>query len=218
MGLHLTDAGAVPGGEMITRLAVVADTHVPDRVIGLPPHLLDELARLSPAAILHAGDISTGAVLAELGTIAPVIAVRGNRDFSLWRELPLIAQIEFGGVRVAVTHGHGSIWRYFVDKFHYIGRGYTFAFHQRYLMKTLPDADVIVFGHTHVPELVRHGSQLFFNPGSLTGSQGFAPVYGVLEINSKREVKGRHVYLAETKRKGRNWVEMQRNGKNVLTE
>ena len=218
MGLHLTDAGTVPDDEMIARLVVIADTHVPDRVMGLPPHFLDDLIALSPVAILHAGDISTGSVLAELSTVAPVIAVRGNRDFSLYRQLPLIARAEFNGVRVAVTHGHGGLGRYFLDKIHYIGRGYRFAFHQRYLVKKLPDADVIVFGHTHVPELVRYGSQLFFNPGSLTGSQGFAPVYGILEINLKGEVKCRHVFLAKTKRSGRNWVEMQENAKIVLTE
>ncbi len=203
----MREDGACPGSEIAARLVVIGDTHVPDRVRGLPPYFLDELADLSPVAILHAGDISTGAVLTELSTVAPVIAVRGNRDFSLYRQLPLIAKAEFGGVHVAVTHGHGGVWRYFIDKVHYVSRGYTFAFHQRYLMKVLPDADVIVFGHTHVPELVRHGSQLFFNPGSLTGSQGYDPVYGILEINLKREVEARHVFLGDRKRNGRNWVE-----------
>lgn len=199
---------AALGRETVVRVVVIADTHVPDRVTGLPPHFLDELAALSPDAILHAGDISTKSVLSELSTVAPVIAVRGNRDFSLHRQLPLIARAEFGGVKLAVTHGHGGVWRYFLDKLHYVSFGYRFAFHQRYLMKTLPDAEVIVFGHTHVPELVRHGKHLFFNPGSLTGSQGFDPVYGILEINPVGEVKGRHVYLAKTKRSGRNWVEV----------
>ncbi len=64
--------------------------------------------------------------------------------------------------------------------------GMNSPFHQRYLMSVLPDAEVIVFGHTHVPVCESRGNQLFFNPGSLSGSQGFEPVYGILEINSVR--------------------------------
>lgn len=208
MGLHLRDDRKNSDIDIAARLVVIADTHVPDRVHGLPPRFVDDLVALSPTAILHAGDISTGAVLAELSSVAPVIAVRGNRDFSLYRRLPLVASAEFGGVKVAVTHGHGGLWRYFIDKVHYVSHGYTFSFHERYLMRVVPGADVIVFGHTHVPECVRHGSQLFFNPGSLTGSQGFDPVYGLLEINSEGEVEARHVFLADRKRMGRNWVEL----------
>ncbi|MCD4672360.1 MAG: metallophosphatase family protein [Anaerolineaceae bacterium] len=195
-------------GEVLARLVVVADTHVPDKVEGLPPHFLEMLAAIVPTAILHAGDISTMSVLGELSAVAPVIAVRGNRDFRLYRQLPLIARAEFGGVKLAVTHGHGGVRRYILDKFQYISRGYEFAFHQRYLLRTLPDVDVIVFGHTHVPELVRVEKQLFFNPGSLIGSQGFDPVYGVLEIRSGKEVNGKHVLLTGVERKGRNWVEL----------
>jgi predicted phosphodiesterase len=83
-------------------------------------------------------------------------------------------------------------------------------------MKILPDADVIVFGHTHVPERVRFGKQLFVNPGSLTGSQGYDPVYGVLEINTEGEVVARHVFLTDRKRNGKNWVEMQEKRRNCI--
>jgi uncharacterized protein len=205
---HQQDVGENTSSDVITRLVVVADTHVPDRVGDLPPHFLEKLAALSPTAILHAGDISTQWVLDDLSVIAPVVAVKGNRDFSLYGKLPLICSVNYGGVEVGMTHGHGGVWRYILDKIQYITRGYEFSFHQRYLERVLPDAEVIVFGHTHEPVCEKNGNRLFFNPGSLIGSQGYDPVYGILEINSDREVKGRHVYLAGTKRDGRNWVEL----------
>lgn len=193
---------------VVARLVVIADTHVPDRVVGLPPHFLDELAALSPTAILHAGDICTQSVLDDLSAIAPVIAVKGNRDIPLYRKLPLISNTVFGGVKVGMTHGHGGLWRYILDKFQYILHGYEFSFHRRYLLRALPNAEVIVFGHTHMPACERYENRLFFNPGSLTGSQGFDPVYGILEINSQKEVKARHVFLRGVQRTGRNWVEL----------
>jgi uncharacterized protein len=208
VGQDNLEDGVIPGDEITARLVVVADTHVPDRVSELPPQFLDAVAALSPTAILHAGDISTQVVLDQLSMFAPVIAVKGNRDFSLYRKLPLITSAVIGGVKVGMTHGHGGFWRYVLDKYQYITRGYELTFHQRYLMSVLPDAEVIIFGHTHVPVCESRGNQLFFNPGSLSGSQRFEPVYGILEINSVGEVKGRHEYLSTIKRKGRNWVEM----------
>jgi uncharacterized protein len=204
----MQDGEEETSGDVIARLAVVADTHVPDRVSKLPPHFLDEIAALSPTAILHAGDISTQRVLDDLSAIAPVVAVKGNRDLSLYRKLPLITSAAFGGVKVGMTHGHGGVWRYILDKFQYITRGYEFSFHQRYLLSALPDAEVIVFGHTHEPVCKRHGNCLFFNPGSLIGSQGYAPIYGILEINSQQEVRAKHVFLAGVQRNGRKWVEL----------
>ena len=208
MRLQFYDGDEKANGDVIARLVVIGDTHVPDRVVGLPPHFLDEVAALSPTAILHAGDISTQTVLDDLSAIAPVVAVKGNRDFSLCKQLPLITSVDFGGVKVGMAHGHGGVGRYILDKFQYILHGYEFPFHQRYLVRVLPDAEVIVFGHTHMPACEKQGNQLFFNPGSLIGSQGFDPIYGILEINSQKEVKARHVFLTGVQRNGRNWVEL----------
>ena len=208
MSLHFREENGA-NGRIAARLAVIADTHVPDRVNELPPQFLDTLTSLAPTAILHAGDISTQGVLDELSVIAPVVAVKGNRDFSLYRGLPLIDQVEYSGVTVGLTHGHDGLVRYILDKFQYVFNGYAFDFHRRYLQRVIPDSDVVIFGHTHVPELVHSGKQLFFNPGSLMGSQGYDPVFGVLEIGEEKEIHAWHVVLSGVKRRGRVWEEIQ---------
>src|SRR5581483_9599903 len=56
--------------------------------------------------ILHAGDVGGDDVLHELETIAPVHAVQGNTDPPGHPRLPLAVDLEIGGVRVHVSHGH----------------------------------------------------------------------------------------------------------------
>ncbi len=65
----------------VTKLGVVADTHVPDKAKTLNPQVLAILRQAEVSAILHAGDISSPGVLTALGEIAPVYAVLGNRDW-----------------------------------------------------------------------------------------------------------------------------------------
>lgn len=195
-------------GQVVTRLAVVADTHVPDQAESLPPDFVEELAGWKVNSILHAGDICSKVVLEELSRVAPVIAVRGNRDIVFARKLPLVARAEYDGMKLALMHGHGGFINYVGDKFLHYQRGYQFERYKQLLLSVAPEADVIVFGHTHMPELMWHNKQLLFNPGSLIGAKGFKPVYGILEILSSGEVNGRHVFLEGWQRKGRIWQEI----------
>ena len=94
-------------------IGVIADTHVPQRLRRLPDGI--------PAAfrgvdlILHAGDLNSVRVMAELEEIAPVQAVVGNAD--LFRSgLPLTRVLEIEGRRIGLTHGHGGWARYLVGK------------------------------------------------------------------------------------------------------
>ena len=57
---------------------VLADTHIPRRAKVLPESLLSHLERAD--LILHAGDLMDPALLDELATYTPVLAVRGNLD------------------------------------------------------------------------------------------------------------------------------------------
>jgi len=71
----------------ITTLGLISDTHLPDRLRALPPEVFDALDGVD--LILHAGDVGTLAVLDQLSTIAPVVAVHGNDDSAeAIRELP----------------------------------------------------------------------------------------------------------------------------------
>jgi putative phosphoesterase len=100
--------------------------------------------------ILHAGDVGDPDILTELATIAPVTAVWGNTDeWDLRARLPAIARIELAGLAVTVLHGHQH------------GMPTAAALAQAY-----SDAGLVVFGHSHKPEMYRTGGTLAVNPGS----------------------------------------------------
>jgi uncharacterized protein len=129
-------------------VAVIADTHMPRGARRLP------LERLRAAdAILHAGDFMELSVLHELeGLGPPVHAVRGNVDsHELIVRLPLQRVVELGGVRIGMVHDAGP-------KQGRLGR----------MRRRFPDADAVVFGHSHIPLHEEHGGFQIFNPGSPT--------------------------------------------------
>ena len=86
----------------------------------------------------------------------------GNRDFIFRMDLPLNVRIEIGGVKVALTHGQGSAWRYFKDKLKYFSTGYDFERYRRYFDSDFPDADLVIFGHTHTPVDILHRRTALF--------------------------------------------------------
>lgn len=133
-----------------TRVAVLADTHLRTGLDGLPDAAV-ALVR-SADIILHAGDVVTRELLDDLGTIAPTHAVLGNNDHDLTGRLPDRVELELGGVRVAMVHDSG-----------------TRAGRPNRMRRWFPDADLVVFGHSHEP-VDDEGTdrQRLFNPGSPT--------------------------------------------------
>ena len=103
--------------------------------------------------ILHAGDVGEG-VLEELNAIAPVHAVRGNTDPAGFPGLEERLDLELGGVRVHVSHGHE------------VGAPTPEKLLSAYA------ADVIVYGHTHKQLLVSVDDRWVINPGA-AGAQRF---------------------------------------------
>ena len=150
-------------------LGVIADTHIPDRARQVPPLVFTIFKQAKVTEILHAGDISTQRVLDQLEEIAPVQAVRGNRDWFV-KNLPMHMTLKYEDVTIGLTHGHGSFRGYILDKLHYFLRGpRKFAYVENIALGIFPEADVIVFGHNHVPVNRRmDNGQLLFNPGSPT--------------------------------------------------
>ena len=112
------------------RIGVISDTH------GLLRPEVFEVFR-EVGHILHGGDVGPAAVLDDLRTIAPVTAVYGNTDgWELRSRLPQVATVELDGFSIVVTHG---------DQF-----GVPTP---QKLQVAFPDAEIIVFGHTHRPLL-----------------------------------------------------------------
>ena len=171
-------------------LGVIADTHVPDRRRSLDPRVLETLRSRELQAILHAGDVSSPGVLAELEQIAPVYAVRGNRDWLWLRSLPSERIMTFAGVSIGMTHGHFGWFQYLLDRPYYTLHGYR---HQRLLPRLLakfPQTQVIVFGHGHLPLNEWIDGRLVFNPGSphFPSEINIAPSLGFLYLSGGSDV------------------------------
>ncbi len=149
-------------------LGVIADTHVPDRSRAVPPAVFEIFERAGVQAILHAGDFTSQAVFEQLDRIAPVYAVRGNRDIWAMRHLPRTRILTFGGVSIGMAHGHGSLRDYLSDKWRYYTGGIGISvFEQRALDAfAAQSVQAVVFGHIHVPINRRVGERLLFNPGT----------------------------------------------------
>jgi uncharacterized protein len=132
-------------------LAIISDTHMPRGARRLPE---DCIARLRAAElILHAGDFIALPVLEELRAYGELVAVHGNVDDAAVRAvLPACAEISIEGVQIAVVHDAGP------------AQGRLARLRRRF-----PDADAVVFGHSHLPlhERAPDGFQIF-NPGSPT--------------------------------------------------
>jgi uncharacterized protein len=133
-------------------VGVIADTHMTGGRRKLPGSCAERLVGCD--LIVHAGDVMTEAALAEIEAIGPPVeAVFGNVDApGLRRRLApeLVLKLP-GGVRLAVVHDAG----------HSAGR-------LRRLRLRFPDADAVVFGHSHLPLHERDGDFQIFNPGSPT--------------------------------------------------
>jgi len=147
-------------------LGLLADTHVPDRASALPPQVLDVFRSARVTAILHAGDVIHPRVLRALEDIAPTWAVRGNRDVYFLRRLPTRQTLTFDGVQIGLTHGHGNLEQYLRDKWEHWRHGIPFHRFEQRALAMFPQADVVVFGHTHYPLCRWMGAQLLCNPGS----------------------------------------------------
>jgi putative phosphoesterase len=199
--------GKSKGKEII--LAVLGDTHVPDRVGELHPRLHEMLAEIKPDQILHTGDISQRSVLDELSSIAPILAVRGNRDWHWQTELPMEIHLEINGVNLMLIHGHGGWGHYIADNTDHTLRGYRLERYIRYLPSRYPNADGYIFGHSHFPENTRLDGKLFFNPGSacLGGRGDIPPSFGILTISGTGRIAGRIVDLAGYRIIAKSWVD-----------
>lgn len=152
-------------------IGLISDTHGMVR-----PDVHTALAGVE--LILHAGDIGDDDILDELETIAPVRAVRGNTDAPGRPRLPEAIDLEVGGVRIHVSHGHET------------GAPTPDKLFARY------DADVIVYGHSHKQSITTRDGRWAVNPGA-AGARRFdlLPSLALMTIRD-REIAVEIVELA----------------------
>lgn len=154
------------------RIGVIADTH------GLVnPGIIDAFRGVD--GIVHAGDIGGAHVVDALQKIAPVASVRGNNDDADGEE---IRRVEIDGLRILLTH--------ILPRPHELARRVADS------MRKSP-ADIVIFGHSHLPHDEIVGGVRFFNPASAWPRRFDYPVsVGILERN-ERGWTSRHVPLDE---------------------
>lgn len=149
----------------MARLGLISDTHGK-----LRNEVFDHFADVDH--ILHAGDIGNADILVALAAIAPVAAVWGNTDgVDIRLEVPETASVEVEGRTILVVHGHrlGSPTPEGLRSAH-------------------PEADIVVFGHTHKPAFERIETRLFINPGSAGAPRfGLQPSLGLLTLDEDEE-------------------------------
>jgi uncharacterized protein len=152
----------------IHRIGVISDTHIPTRATQLPAAVFSGFKDVD--LIIHCGDLVEKSVLIELNVIAPVYAVRGNMDgeeIHAPDELVLDINEKF---ILCIAHGIGP-------KFGTVERLYKkFREEKPYML---------IFGHTHVPEMGNYSDVLTFNPGSATNGSDYNSI-GMLEIKQDK--------------------------------
>jgi putative phosphoesterase len=150
-----------------TRVGVIADTHCPEFLDRLPDRVFEALRGVD--LILHAGDITGPDTIAALERIAPVEAARGDHDRGL-TSLPLSREVMVEGRRIVLVHGNRSRWVEEPQTLLWtLSLGYLHpnASLPSSLRRRFPNADAIVFGHTHRAYAETHGGVLLFNPGAV---------------------------------------------------
>jgi putative phosphoesterase len=152
------------------RVVVLSDTHSPRRWQRCPPAVAEHLTGAD--LILHAGDVCTADVLIELSYYAPVQAVLGNNDLPEVAEWGAseILELELEDLKIGMIHDSGP------------AAGRVARMRRRF-----PDADLVIFGHSHIPMDVEEDGFRIFNPGSPTDKrrQPYGTL-GVLEISDGR--------------------------------
>ena len=145
------EAGQATSDNGSVQVVVLADTHAPRRWRVCPPRVAEHLRTAD--RILHAGDVCTAAVLAELAEYAPVTAVLGNNDgpdVAEWGA-QRTAELDLDGLKVNMVHDGGAA-----------------AGRLTRLRRRFPGADLVVFGHSHIPLDESAPGLRIFNPGSPT--------------------------------------------------
>ena len=151
----------------MTRITVLSDTHIPQRAKDIPQRLWEEIKQAD--LVLHAGDVVTPLVL-ENSSIHAHSGSTGNMDsVELQTVLPDQDLVEIEGVKIGLAHGRGA--------------PNQVKFYVQSLFEG-QDLQVLVFGHSHRPELTKENGVWYLNPGSPT-DKIFTPYlsYAQMEVD-----------------------------------
>lgn len=135
------------------KVAVVSDTH------GRIEPFLNTLKQFNDVElIIHLGDTVEDATKIREKTKLPMFVVRGNNDYmdvnTPWREL-----VRINGHKILLTHGHKE--------------GVNFGETKLYYAAKEAEAEMVLYGHTHVYLYEEIEGIKILNPGSAGYDRGF---------------------------------------------
>lgn len=159
-----------PAGTILACIGLISDTHRPRRLPEFPPTLFEALAGVD--LLLHAGDVGQLSVLNELSQIAPLIAVHGNDETAeAQRELPYQQLVSVGNHRLLLWHSH------FPDRAEEMASRKEEPLQNKMARMAgrgqQAGADIVIFGHWHIPLARQMGELLVVNPGAIASGNPF---------------------------------------------
>lgn len=154
------------------KIGIVSDTH------GKVDTSIEALKKIADLElIIHLGDYADDAKKIEEEMNIDVIYVRGNCDYKDI-DVELEKMIEILGKKIFITHGHNYDVKNGVSKLFYRGKELN--------------ADIILYGHSHMSTKVEHEDILILNPGSSgeprSGSKGSIALIEISEKDIKSEI------------------------------
>lgn len=131
--------------------------------------------REKPDAIIHLGDCWRDVPpLQERYPQLPFYQVAGNCDFTFL--LPREQVITLEGHRIVITHGDQQ--------------GVKGSMYGVEALAREENAELLLFGHTHIPYCDYHGTALLMNPGSIGAPRYGRPcAYAVAEITAGQPIR-----------------------------
>lgn len=150
------------------RILVVSDTHGQHKNLD---KALEQVGKID--ALIHMGDVEGGEHYIEAVAECETHIVAGNNDFFSF--LPKEKEFKIGRYNVFITHGH-----------HYYVSVGTARLKQEAKSR---NADIVMYGHTHRPEIDRSDDLIVINPGSLSypRQEGRRATYILMEIGADGE-------------------------------
>ena len=150
------------------KILIVSDTH------GHEKNLETVIEKTGPVDLfIHLGDIEGHEDYIEALAGCPVHMVSGNNDF--FSTLPREEELQLGRYRVLITHGH----------YYGVSVG-TSRLKEEAASRNI---DIVMYGHTHRPEIDREEEVTVVNPGSLSYPRqwGRKPSYLIMELDKEGE-------------------------------
>lgn len=160
----------LPAEQVRACVGLISDTHMPQRLAALPSAVFSVFQGVD--LLLHAGDVGKLSVLDELSAIAPVIAVHGNDDTpEAQTELPYQQVITVQGQRILLWHSHfpdrvDELYSRRPDEF-------TPQLERSLARARRCGAQVVVFGHWHIPLVYHQEGVMVINPGALASGNAY---------------------------------------------